>query len=123
MRHEELTDLLMAHGDALGRRDEDAAALISQHLELKPEEQALFALASQLYTVLQPLTAPWPFRAHLREGLLAEGAVTMREPDRGVVWLAAAIGSFISVTGLIVFWRRRRAQPAVSARPAQPAMQ
>ena len=116
MKEADLVNLLAAHAEALvsgvdekqwrsgyDPRDVEAAA-------------ALMEVARLLRRVLVPVPTPTPFRSQLREALSSgaeppskvEPSITVSNRRRPRVWLgAAAVGSILSLVGLLFFWRRR----------------
>ncbi len=113
-----LVDLLNAQAERLVRGDADANALLALFPELADEARPLMALAGALACALQPVRPRAAFRAHLRRGLV--DAARRRQAIRavpprsgripGLSWLlgAAAVGSAVSVLGLLAYLIRSR---------------
>ncbi|MCS7221322.1 MAG: hypothetical protein RML36_08415 [Anaerolineae bacterium] len=118
--HRNLVDLLDAQAEKLARDDADMEALLALFPELAEEARPLMALASGLANALQPVRPRAAFRAHLRRGLIdaARRRYTLRAATSHsgrasrFVWLlgAAAVGSAVSVVGLLAYLLRSRHQ-------------
>ncbi len=117
-RDHKLVDLLNAQAERLIRGDADTGALLALFPELAEEARPLMALASALASALQPVRPRAAFRAHLRRGLVDAAqrrrAFHIASPHSrhvpGLAWLlgAAAVGSAVSVAGLLAYLIRSR---------------
>jgi hypothetical protein len=117
MEDKVLTEILMAHADrADGGRHNG-----KDYLEMFPvycsELKPLLTTAEMVQEVLKPAEPAPAFRASLRQGLLAAAQEKVaarhiqptRPPGRGLL-IGAALGSALSVIGLIAYVLRTRAQ-------------
>ena len=107
MKEERVLDLLSAHADALNR-GEPHDAWLSRQTDLPAELPPLLETARILQRTLIPLPVPTRFQSRLLSDLQA----TMRRRSwraRPRIWVgAAAVGSLLSLVGLLFFWQRRR---------------
>ena len=120
LRHHKLADLLDAQAEKLTRGDADMEMLLALFPELAEEARPLMALASMLTGALQPVRPREAFRASLRRGLIdaarrhqtfrAIAPSEKRQP--GLAWVlgAAAVGSVVSVAGLLAYLIHARHQ-------------
>ncbi len=119
--HEAVTaNVLTAHADylvSIKTWDEDQMKRLPTHqVELEP----LLGIAERLNEALKPVTPAAAFKTRLRQELLADAA--RRAEERGIVkqvpflrrkevviGVAAAVGSVLSVAGIVValLWRQR----------------
>jgi hypothetical protein len=119
-RHHKLADLLDAQAEKLTRDDADMEMLLALFPELAEEARPLMALASLLAGALQPVHPREAFRTGLRRGLIdaARRRQTLRaiapseRRQPGLAWVlgAAAVGSAVSVAGLLAYLIRVRHQ-------------
>lgn len=116
MKEIELADLLAAQAEALVSGTDEEQWLSDYDPRKLEAAQPLMELARLLQRALVPVPIPAPFRSQLRQALasrvetssVAEGSVTVATRRRPRVWLgAAAVGSILSLAGLLFFWRRR----------------
>jgi hypothetical protein len=120
MREAMIASVLTAHADyliSIKTWDEDQMKRLPTHQdELAP----LLGIAERLNETLKPVTPAPAFKTRLRQELLASAA--QRAEERGIVkqvpflrrkevviGVAAAIGSVLSVVGIVValLWRQR----------------
>ncbi len=115
MHEDVIADILAAHADHLVRnqsRDEDYLSLLCDHrAELAP----LLQIAKRVRAILVPVAPSPAFEAGLRQDLLV-AAIQRTEEQRvpflrrkGVIIGAAAVGSVLSVAGIVaaLLWRQR----------------
>ncbi len=117
MEDKVLTEILIAHVD----RPDEGRRNGEDYLEMFPayrsELEPLLTTAEMVQEVLQPVEPPPAFCENLRQGLLvaaqkkaaARQAQPARLPGRGLL-IGAAVGSALSVIGLIAYFLRSRAQ-------------
>jgi hypothetical protein len=120
MREAVIANVLTAHADylvSIKTWDEDQMKRLPTHqVELEP----LLGIAERLNEALKPITPAPAFKTRLRQELLASAA--RRIEERGiakrvpflrrkevVIGVAAAIGSALSIAGIVValLWRQR----------------
>lgn len=122
MREIELVNLLAAQAEALVFGTDEEQWLSDYDPHTLAAAQPLMALARLLQRALVPVPTPAPFRSQLRRKLSSgartagsaetppatAASVTLSDRRRPRVWLgAAAVGSVLSLAGLLFFWRRR----------------
>ena len=110
MKEVEVANLLAAQAEALVSGTDEEQWLADYDSHTLASAQHLMEVARLLRRVLVPVPTPTPFRSHLRQALHSgrEGMVTVSDRRRPRVWLgAAAVGSVLSLAGLLFFWRRR----------------
>jgi hypothetical protein len=114
MKTQNLIESLADHADALNQGRDTTAALLTRYSQDSPELATLLALARSLKTVMEPVTPAATFKANLHQQLQQGILTTTPQPARSVWWIgAAAVGSFLSLAGLLIwFLRRPRPQPA-----------
>ena len=110
MFDEERGELLMSYAEALWQTPDGAGdalqGLSRSWLEDAGDLSALAVLVSWLDSVLVPVRPTPGFEARLRRRLQRNGALGM---TMTLWWPAVALaGSFVSVLGLAMLWRRRR---------------
>ena len=120
MREAVTANVLTAHADylvSIKTWDEDQMKRLPTHqVELEP----LLGIAERLNEALKPVTPAPAFKTRLRQELLAEAerhaeerGIVKRVPflrrKEVVIGVAAAIGSVLSVAGIVValLWRQR----------------
>ncbi len=113
LKSRQLADLLSAQADELIHGNSDTATLLAMYPELADEAAPLMALANVLASLFQPVPPRPAYRTHLYQGLVnaaqrkrarqtaAQGR--KREPWRPWVLGAAAVGSAVSVLGIIAY--------------------
>ncbi|HZD11466.1 MAG TPA: hypothetical protein VE553_09000 [Candidatus Binatia bacterium] len=103
--------LLSMHADRLNEGEEPAERFLQRQVHLGPDMLALLSLARRLKQALTPVPVPDPFRAQLRDDLVARwGETEARQEGRSrrPLWYSlAAVGSVLPLLGIFV-WRRRR---------------
>ena len=116
MQDVDLVDLLAAQAEALVSGTNESQWLSDYEPHKLEAARPLMEVARALRRVLVPVPTPPAFRAQLRDELIsgatpssrARNPVTISAPRRPRVWLgAAAVGSLLSLAGLLFFWRRR----------------
>lgn len=110
MKEVEMADFLAAHAEALISGIDEKRWLSGYQRHEVEAAAPLLEVARLLRRALVPVATPAPFRSQLRQALSsgAEGRVTVSTRRRPRVWLgAAAVGSLLSLAGLLFFWRRR----------------
>lgn len=116
MKEVEMADFLAAHAEALVSGADEKQWLAGYERGEVEAAAPLLKVARLLRQVLVPVPTPPAFRARLRQALSdgaaissgAKGTVTVSAQRRPRVWLgAAAVGSILSLAGLLFFWRRR----------------
>lgn len=116
MKEVEMADFLAAHAEALVSGVDEKQWLAGSEQHEVEAAAPLLEVARLLQRVLVPVPTPTPFRTRLREALSGgapttsgmERKVTVSARRRPRVWLgAAAVGSILSLAGLLFFWRRR----------------
>lgn len=116
MKEVELANLLAAQAEALVSGTDEKQWLADYHSHQLEAAEPLMEVARLLRRVLVPVPTPAPFRSQLRRDLFsgaetparAKGSVTISTGRRPRMWLgAAAVGSILSLVGLLFFWRRR----------------
>lgn len=116
MKEVEMADFLAAHAEALVSGADEKQWLAGYERHEVEAAAPLLEVARLLQRVLVPVPTPAPFRTRLREALSGgaaigsgvKGTVTVSSRRRPRVWLgAAAVGSILSLAGLLFFWRRR----------------
>ncbi|MCD6291161.1 MAG: hypothetical protein J7M34_11710 [Anaerolineae bacterium] len=115
---QKLIELLAAQADNLIQGRSDVADMLASCPELAGEAESLMALAARLAGAIQPVRPNEAYRAHLREGLVQAAqrkqARRAMAPQRGRVprwqWMlgAAAVGSAVSVLGVVAYRLRSR---------------
>lgn len=122
MNKDELAEILAAHADALIEGHDISAQYLARFPEQSAELSPLFQLASSMRSALTPVSSP-EFRARLHRQLTdyaPSGPIAIAPAARPkIVWLVAAAGSVLSVTGLVLWALRRFRAPA--SRGAQSA--
>ncbi|MDX1686889.1 MAG: hypothetical protein R3248_02810 [Candidatus Promineifilaceae bacterium] len=115
MKEVELANLLAAQAEALVSGTNEKQWLADYHSHQLEAAGPLMEVARLLKRVLIPVPTPAPFRSQLRQDLFsgayssgAKGSVNISTRGRPRMWLgAAAVGSILSLAGLLFFWRRR----------------
>lgn len=110
MKEIELADLLAAQAEALVSGTDEKRWLSDYDSYQLEAAKPLMDVARLLERVLVPVATPAAFKTQLRQALAsgAQGSVTVSDQRRPRVWLgAAALGSILSLAGLLFFWRRR----------------
>jgi hypothetical protein len=115
MHEDVIADILAAHADHLVRnqsRNEDYLSLLCDYrAELVP----LLQIAERVRAKLVPVAPSPAFEAGLRQDLLAAARQRTEEPRvpflrrKGIIIGAAAVGSVLSVAGIVaaLLWRQR----------------
>lgn len=105
MKKKDVLTILLAHADGLNRGDDQTERLTEQYVELG----SLFELARAIKHVLVPVRAPAGFTTQLRQELMqANIPAPIVQPPRRNVWVGAAVGSALSIAGLIALFLLRR---------------
>ena len=115
-----LTEIVSAHADQLNVNEEHANDYLKLFPELRHELSALFQVARMLHATLKPVKPRAAFRNDLRQALVSTGYNRFSEPAfaprqlafsprRNWVLGAAAVGSAMSVMGVIAYVRKTRA--------------
>lgn len=107
MKKNDVLTVLLAHADGLNRGDDQTERLATQYSELG----GLLALARAIKDVLVPVRAPAGFTTQLHQELMqANVPIPLVQPKDRTVWVGAAVGSALSIAGLIalVLLRRQR---------------
>jgi len=116
MKEDDLANLLAAQAEALVSGTDERQWLADYDPHKLEAARPLMEVARLLRRVLVPVPTPAPFRSQLRQALSSgaepsagvEGSVAVSARRRPRVWLgAAALGSILSLAGLLFFWRRR----------------
>lgn len=117
-----LTDILMAQADDLVRGEQTKR--VEDYLEIAPSQadelRPLLKLAEQTYRLLSRRVEPdAAFREELHRSLRAQARQQQTSRALGVGisrrWIigAAAVGSAVSVAGLVAYFIRQRQYPAM----------
>lgn len=118
MDHTTIADLLSSYVDRLVMGDEHTQDYFALFPELRSELEPLLHLARDLATWLRPIKPRPAFRHDLRRALVSSGyrqlspslGLESLERDARRDWMlsAAAIGSAVSVVGVLAYlWRNR----------------
>ncbi len=114
-----LIELLNRQAEEIIRGQVNGTALLEQYPDLAGEAEPLMALANALAQALEPVRPSDHYRAHLRQGLIDAAQrkrarqMAMSQSHRWVPWRpwllgAAAVGSAVSVLGVIAYLVRNR---------------
>ena len=110
MKTKDLIELLAGHADALNRGQDTTGALLTYHSEEAAELAPMLWLARSLKTAMEPAVPSATFKASLQQQLL-QASLAPAEARRPILWIgAAAVGSLLSVAGLVL-WLLRRPRP------------
>ena len=116
MQEADLVNLLVAQAEALVSNTDERQWLSDYEPRKLQAARPFMEVARLLRRLLVPVPTPPAFRLQLRNELLSGAAssprarktVAISAPRRPRVWLgAAAVGSILSLAGLLFFWRRR----------------
>lgn len=117
-------EILAAHADGLRREEDHAEDYLKLFPENRDELDPLLRLAVEVREVLMPSRPSPAFTQALRRELLQAARRTLAGPPparpvwRGLVLRLAALGSALSVVGLVGYLlalRRARSQPVAPA--------
>jgi hypothetical protein len=138
MADRELIEILATHADKLNMGTDEEAEYLTTLPEHQDTLQPLLALARRVKDALAPVEPDSAFRENLRLSLLAaarqrlasrpsfwaEGSTKSQRPvhlfrrhRREILIGAAALGSVVSVAGIVAYWLHARAAKAQSTLP------
>lgn len=118
------TEILAAHAEGLRRAEDHTEEYLMLFPEYRDELDPLLRLAVEAREALAPSQPSPAFSQELSRELLQAARRTLAEPPpappvwRGIVLRLAALGSALSVVGLVGYllaMRRARSQPIASA--------
>lgn len=118
MSQQMVTEILAAHADRLIAGEEHTSDFLLLFPELRSELAPLLRLAHEVVAVLRPIRPRPAYRMDLHQALITAGYEHLAQDPTGFVnipetrrdWVlgAAAVGSAVSVVGVIAyFWRAR----------------
>jgi hypothetical protein len=112
MKTKDLIELLAGHADALNRGQDTTAALLTYKGQDAAELAPMLWLARSIKTAMEPMTPSAAFKASLHQQIVqGRQAADAAENARPIWWIgAAAVGSLLSVAGLMI-WLLRRPRP------------
>ena len=114
-----LTEVLAAHADDLNRGKADRKVYLKQAPDQREELEALLRLTERIKRALVPVQPSPTFVKNLVRQLVVADDKGAARPARGyrreVVIGAAAVGSALSVIGLVAYLVRSRAQVKAQA--------
>jgi hypothetical protein len=116
-----LKEILAAHADRLIRGETEGDAYLDLPTDSAEELARLLDVAEQVRTTLQPVTPAHDFETELKRALLTTAHLRRIEgyrppnPWRDLLILAAILGFFISLIGMLLA-RRLNSSQATSAR-------
>ncbi|MBN1991447.1 MAG: hypothetical protein JW953_02000 [Anaerolineae bacterium] len=124
MNKKQLKDILATHADELlhghhPKADDYPELSLADKHELAP----LLDVAERVQSTLRPIRPPRRFESKLKKELLTTAHLHQTQgyvppnPGRDLLVLAAIIGFFVSLAGVLLAWRLRRrwAQPLIPA--------
>lgn len=125
MSQQVVTEILAAHADRLVAGEVHANDYLLLFPELRSELAPLLRLAHEVAAVLQPLRPRPAYRNDLHRALITAGYQQLAQDPTGFVnipetrrdWVlgAAAVGSAVSVVGVIAYFWRVRASAGKTA--------
>lgn len=123
-----ITEILAAQADRLIAGETHTEDYLVLFPELRSELAPLLQLACEVAAALKPVRPQAAYRSDLHQALVraghnqplpdASGLLNLPEIRRDWVWGAAAVGSAVSVMGVIAyFWRARTAGTRTASSP------
>jgi hypothetical protein len=128
MTHQMVTEILAAQADRLVAGEAHADDYLVLFPELRSELAPLLQLAYEIASALQPVRPRATYRSELQQALVRAGrdpsmpgpTGLLNLPDLRRDWVlgAAALGSAVSVMGVIAYvWRARTANTRTASTP------
>ncbi|MFQ6057473.1 MAG: hypothetical protein ACE5MB_01160 [Anaerolineae bacterium] len=116
MENQLLAEILAVHANELNEERQRKEAYLSLFPAYRDKLEPLLSLAERIKGVLTPQKPSAAFRRHLGQGLMAAARQTVaqgaRRPVRSlrpvILWGAAALGSALSLAGLVALFLRFR---------------
>ena len=108
-----LKEILSAHADHLVKGEAQSQDYLDLLADPAEELARLFNVAEQVKSTLKPITLTRDFETELKRQLLTTAHIrrvegyTPPNPSRDLLILAAILGFFISLAGVLLAWRLR----------------